>query len=292
MCERVGHEPLAKHLSRSDAEDLDARERHTFEALLRETPEPGGPGVHFGLLPVSADHLRNFEPPELPTNVVRAARPCDQAGGITNDVGLPKHKPRGSIAHHKGTLVGLALFGSSSPLPTRRGGSGRTGRSSQLDLRVTLSILVQLVDRCMPLDGAVSSEACAALLIWLDGHCRPRLREEEPHPGAPGPHCTECGHAWTMHPINGTACSALGSLFTERCFCAALPPDVPPYAVERMRAQYFERQRCGDRFALPGLPSVDEVRPYVATRASMQRLAKGVRDLARARRGEYRRAQP
>jgi hypothetical protein len=288
VCERLGQENSAKHFRRREPDDLDARERAAFEILLSQIPDPGGPGVHFGLAPLRAEHLGNFDPPELPTDVVRAARPCDQRGGIADDVGLPKHAPSGSIGHHKGTLIGLAVSGSSAPLPTRRDGSG-PGRLSQLDLRATLSILVQLVDRCTPLEGAGSSETCVALLMWLDGHCRPQPREEEPHAGAPGPRCSECGHEWHMHPMNGTACSARGTLLTERCRCAALPPDVPGFAVERMRAQYFERQRSDDRFALPDLPVVDEVRPCVATRDSVQRLAKKIRELARSRPGEYRR---
>lgn len=191
VAEALNARPLARILfGPGDAHFVPtAPEWHAFERLLMSKPEWGGPGVDFNASPVATGELLAWHPPDIPvfedaTSTVRFARPADHPGAICNDNGTSSDRPRGSLRFYLGVLVGLLLRGGDSQtrLPKQRRGGGRAGRPSQLDIRAVLRILVGLVRRCdlerpdgrdPVADPIVGPEKCVALLLWLDGHCRP-----------------------------------------------------------------------------------------------------------------------
>jgi hypothetical protein len=182
VAEALGAQRLALHLFGPGEPSFLAttREARDFEALLRCHREPGGPGVNLTAEPTASAELSALQPPEVPAfrdedATVRFARPLDHAGAVCGDDGAPRDRPRGSIRYYQSLLIAP-----STHLPVRR--DGERGRPSQLDLRALLRILVGLVHRCDlerarprdPLaDPIVGPETCVALLVWLDGHCRP-----------------------------------------------------------------------------------------------------------------------
>jgi hypothetical protein len=164
-----------------DTSPLDQQERGTFLAMKMSRPESGSPGIDLVGTLVDARKLGTWVPPAIPYDVVRSARPADQAGALVGPNGSRLHEPRGSIYGWCGALVGLALR--RPTWPARRSGGGRAGKPSALDLRGILRILLRQVERCRPGRCVITAPSCVALLLWLDGHCRPA---PPPPPDMPG----------------------------------------------------------------------------------------------------------
>jgi hypothetical protein len=193
VVEALGEQDLAKAFFAGSGAMLGGNEKRSFRAVLRSRPEPGGPATKFvgDLLTTEAVHRR--KPPKVPAfrnaeSVVNVARVADHAGALYV-AGSAREQPRGSVDHYLSAFGALAML-TMAPYPpemapdppevfppTQRLGGGRKGRPAPLDVRATLRILVGLVKRCRPEQGPVTPAVGVALMLWMEGHRRPRQRD-------------------------------------------------------------------------------------------------------------------
>jgi hypothetical protein len=185
VAEALGHTQLAAQLrTPDDSAPLELREVREFSIMLQSTPDAGSPAVNWEARLVDRTTLARWAPPRIAETVVGSARPADHAGALYDEEGSALHEPQGSIEFWRTMVAGLALRGHAAA-PKVRPGGGRAGRPVSLDLRGVLRILLRLVERCRPSSPTITPVTCVALLLWLDGHCRPPPPPPEDQPDLP-----------------------------------------------------------------------------------------------------------
>lgn len=164
----------------------DRQESAAFRSVLRSMPlrewgKWGCPGVNFRAPLVSNANLATWQTPAVPVfeteqSTARLARPADHEGALLDERGRRLGKPRGSILYWVGIFAALYVqtMNSGAPPPLRR--PGTRSRPSPLDIRGTLRILLGLIGTRRPQDVSVSPVTCLSLLLWFEGHCRPKHR--------------------------------------------------------------------------------------------------------------------
>jgi hypothetical protein len=280
----VGAGDLALAFRTSTENALTAPELMALSTVLSMKPDISSPGVDFRLPLVHADALPHYEPPRAPSDTIRFARPADQRGALYDRDGEPIDEAVGSIAACLAELIPLVMRG--HYFMERVG--ARRRRPTYLDIRGIMRRLMGLVTRCTTAELEARPATVVAELLFVHGHCEAQPKLKPPHAGKPGDRCVECSHEWIDHPTHGT-CGIVGQ--RGRCNCAAKSPELPDWALRKLRAEHRDRLRelalRGDPFAIPGLPTIALVEPYVAKASSIRALANAIRDLARARDGQY-----
>jgi hypothetical protein len=254
---------------------LDAREYKAFRAVLRSRPEPGGPGMTVVGPLLTTTAVRYRKPPTVPEfkstkSMVKLARVAEHAGAVSIG-GKPREQPRGSVDHYLSAFSALAMLTMApdppdAVPPMQRPGSGRMGgRPAPLDVRATLRILVGLVKRCRPERGAVTPAVCVALMVWLEGHRRPRHRD----PNRPWPFTL-------LH--HGPVKARGGGRHRD-------PNQPGPFTTAPNR--FALRKADGSYREKDILPLVEETEPWIVTGPSIGLLAKAIQDFMASKDGEY-----
>ena len=298
VVEALGEDDLARAFFAGSDAMLVGAECRAFRDALRRRPEPGGPGINYVGLLVERVVAHEHKLPDVPRDepFVDFARVADHAGAIYVE-GRRREQPRGCVDHYLSAFSALSMLTMAPATPgavrsMQRPGSGRTGRPVPLEVRAVIRVILGLVHRCRPKRGAVTPAVGVALLLWLDGYRRPQHRD----PVRPWPFLTP-PNRFALRNARSTPAEREDLDVEERAemLNAARGPWIDDgQAREEASGEWRDDAKDTGEWPYEGsyrnhdiLPLLQESEPWIATAASMRRLAKAIQNLAASKDGEY-----